>query len=79
MLTIATYATWAAALFFAGAWTFGLVAAPQQRLASTILTVMLWWVGIAVSAAGALSVFHLLWMFPAALVLPVLLLGGRRL
>lgn len=73
------YAVWAVAVFFAFGWAFGLVASPRNRLGSNILTVILWWAAIAACAAGAFSVFHLLWLFPVFLVLPVLLLAGRAL
>lgn len=78
MATWAEYATWAVALFFAATWTFGLVMSPRNRNGSNILTVMLWWVAIALAFAGSFSVFHLLWVFPVSLILPALLLAGRR-
>lgn len=71
------YATWVAAIFFAASWTFGLVMSPRNRAGPNILTVMLWWVGVALAAAGQFSVLHLLWAFPVALVVPAVLLAGR--
>jgi glycerol-3-phosphate acyltransferase PlsY len=76
---IARIVVWVVAVFFAGSWAFGLVTVPRQRIGSTILTVLLWWVSIAVVALSKIPVFHLLWVFPCALVIPaVLLLGSRR-
>jgi hypothetical protein len=75
----AEYAVWALAIFFAGTWAFGLVTSPRNRIGSTILTVIIWWVLIAFASTETFSVFHLLWAFPVALVAPVLLLAGRRM
>lgn len=80
MLEVGRYVVWALALFFAGSWAFGLVVSPRNRIGSTILTVLVWWACMAAAAAGAFSVFHLLWMFPLALVVPaVLMMGSGRL
>lgn len=73
------YLVWAAALFFAATWAFGLVASPRNRIGSNILTVILWWVALALAFSRTFSVFHLLWIFPLALVVPAALLAGRRL
>lgn len=70
-------ATWAAALFFVGSWTFGLLAAPHQRLKSTVVTVGLWWALLLFPALGAFTVFHLLWLMPLALVVPGAIQGGH--
>jgi hypothetical protein len=71
------YIVWIAALFFAGSWTFGLIYSPRDRIGSTIVTVILWWVAIALAASGVFSAWHLLWLFPASLLAPALLLSHR--
>lgn len=70
-------ATWAAALFFAAAWSFGLAVDARQRIKSTVVTVGLWWVLIGFPALGAFSVFNLFWLMPLALAVPAAIQGGH--
>lgn len=71
------YVIWAAAIFFAGSWTLGLVLSPRNRTGGNILTVVLWWIAMVATFIGEFSSMHLLWAFPAALLVPLLLLGAR--
>jgi hypothetical protein len=64
------YITWGAALFFAVTWTAGLMLRPDFRLKSTIATITLWWLWIALAALRVISVFHLLWLMPLSLLVP---------
>jgi len=64
------YFVWAAAFFFAGSWTFGLVHRPDFRLKSTICTLVFWWAEIGLALAGAYSHFHLLWLMPLSIFVP---------
>ena len=72
------YAIWALAIFLAGSWTFGLVVSPRNRIGSTIVTVILWWLLLVTSFSGDLPAWHLLYAFPAALLLPALFLLRHR-
>ncbi len=67
----------AVAVFFAGAWAFGLAFSSRNRTGGNILTVILWWVALALVLVGSVASLHLLWVFPVALVVPALLLSSR--
>lgn len=66
------YVLWAAVLFFAGSWTLGLLMNPRMRLKSTIVTVLYWWICIGFAATSQFSPWHLLWLMPLSLVVPML-------
>ena len=68
------YIVWGLVLFFAGSWTFGLVARPDFRLKSTIVTLIYWWGFIGLVFLSGLSVYHLLWLMPLALIIPGVLM-----
>jgi hypothetical protein len=68
------YVVVAVALFFAATWAFGLAMSPRNRTGGNIITVVLWWVALSAWFFGDFNALHLLWIFPAALLLPVLLL-----
>jgi hypothetical protein len=70
------YLAWAVALFFAGSWAFGLVIRPDYRLKSTVATVLFWWIEIATLFVSGVSVFHLLWLMPISLLLPMFIMLG---
>lgn len=59
---------WGVALFFAAGWTLGFILSPGYRLLSSVAAVVYWWCAIALAAAGAFSVLHLLWFMPLALL-----------
>lgn len=65
------YVLWAVVLFFACAWTFGLLFNPSMRLRSTIVTVVYWWICIGLAAASQFSPWHLLWLMLLSLVVPM--------
>ena len=69
MVEIVRYFTYATALFFAGAWTFGLLSRPEYRMKSTVAAVFYWWVFIIAAFLGGFSPFHLWWLMPGALIL----------
>ncbi len=52
------YVLWGLSLFFAGSWTFGLLIRPSYRLKNTVVTVVYWWVAIALVYLGELSPLH---------------------
>ncbi|MCF7545307.1 hypothetical protein [Pseudomonas petrae] len=62
-------AVWVVVLFFAVSWTVGMLVSPQHRMKSTIAALAHWWISIAVIGATGISVYHLLWMMPLALML----------
>ena len=66
------YLVWAAAFFFAVSWTFVLLAKPHHRVKSTVVTVIYWWIGIGLCLAGLFSPWHLLWVMPLAVVVPMI-------
>lgn len=63
-----------AAIFFAASWTFGLAVSPRNRIGSTIVTVIVWWVALTAWFFGDFSSLHLLWVFPVALLVPAVVL-----
>jgi hypothetical protein len=63
-----------AAGFFAVTWVFNLMVVPRTRTAGNIITVISWWVLLAACMLTPFTTLHLLWAFPAALLLPVLVL-----
>ncbi len=69
-----SYIVWGLVLFFAGSWTFGLVVRPDFRLKSTIVTLIYWWAFIGLVFLSDLSVYHLLWLMPLALIIPGVLM-----
>jgi hypothetical protein len=69
-MTALTYITWGAVLFFAVTWTAGLLLRPDFRLKSTVATIILWWLWIALAACRVISVFHLVWLMPLSLLVP---------
>lgn len=69
------YVAWAVVLFFAVSWTFGLLVAPQHRVKSTVVALIHWWISIAVVVLTGLSVYHLLWLMPLALVVSMVALN----
>jgi hypothetical protein len=68
MVEIARYFTYAAALFFAGSWTFGVLTRPEFRLKSTVSAIVYWWLFILAAFLGWYSPFHLWWLMPATLI-----------
>lgn len=70
----ARYIVWALAAFFAFGWTLGVVLKPLEQLKSTPPTVLFWWGFIGLALAGTLSVYHLIWLMPLSLFVPVLFL-----
>jgi hypothetical protein len=66
------YAFGAVVLFFAGSWTFWLLVSPHMRLTNRIVSVTYWWIAIGFALASAFSVWHLLWLMPLALIVPIL-------
>ena len=73
------YAVVALAVFFAASWALSLSLSSRNRTGGNILTVILWWVVLSAWFFGKFNALHLLWVFPAALLLPlaVLLPLGR--
>ena len=71
------YLAWAVVLFFAGSWTFGLIVRPDLRLKSTIVTLIYWWAAIGLVAFTSISVYHLLWLMPLALIVPLVLMHAE--
>ena len=69
-----SYITWGLVLFFAGSWTIGLIVRPDFRIKSTIVTLIYWWAIIGLVFLSSISVFHLLWLMPLALVIPMILM-----
>jgi len=69
-MTYLKVAVWVVALFFAGAWSFGLIVDPRKRIKATVVTVGLWWILMVFPALGAFNVLHLLWLMPLALIVP---------
>jgi hypothetical protein len=76
VITIFRLLTFAAGIFFAGAWTFGLLTRPEYRMKSTIAAVFYWWVFIVAAFFGAFSAFHLWWLMPLVLLLMAGLQGS---
>lgn len=72
-----TYITWGVVLFFACSWTFGLIVRPDFRLKSTIVTLVYWWTTIGLVALSSTSVFHLLWLMPLALFVPMVIMHAE--
>jgi hypothetical protein len=70
-MEIAKWITWAVVLFFAVSWTYGAVRYEQYRLKATIVSMALWWIEIFISATGAFLVFHLIWLMPLSLMVPL--------
>ncbi len=62
------------AIFFAFGWTFVLWRQPSQRVISTIVTVLYWWMEIVLALLNKFNAFHLLWLMPLSLFLPSMLL-----
>ncbi|WP_460135944.1 hypothetical protein [Pseudomonas sp. S1_E04] len=69
------YAAWTVVLFFAVSWTFGLLVAPQHRVKSTVVALTHWWISIAIVVFIGLSVYHLFWLMPLALVVSMVALN----
>lgn len=65
-----SYIVWGLVLFFAGSWTFGFIIRPDFRLKSTMVTLIYWWTFIGLVFLLDLSVYHLLWLMPLALIIP---------
>jgi hypothetical protein len=70
---------WIVALFFAGGWSFGLIALPDQRVKSTVVSVVYWWVEIATVFLAGLHPAHLLWLMPLALFIPMIVMQSLLL
>jgi len=68
------YFVWGLAMFFAASWTFGLIMRPDFRLKSTIVTIAYWWLIIGLAILASISVYHLFWLMPVALLVPMLLM-----
>ena len=66
------YALWAIVLFFVGSWTLGLLLNPKMRMRSTVVTVVYWWISIGLATTSSFSPWHLLWLMPVSLVVPML-------
>jgi hypothetical protein len=65
---IGEWITWGVALFFAGSWTFGMLASPEFRLKANVAAVLFWWGSIAFVLLTGASVFHLWWLMPMSLL-----------
>jgi hypothetical protein len=76
-MAVLEYAVWGLAGFFSITWGLGLVLSKRNRMSSNIMTVLIWWGALGAALADGFYVLHLLWIFPAALLLPALLLGVR--
>lgn len=63
--------TWAVVLFFALSWTFGVIRHQQFRLKATVVSMVFWWIEIFIAMAGGFVVFHLLWLMPVSLIVPM--------
>lgn len=68
-LGITQHVVWVVALWFGAGWLFGVIAAPRMRLHTNISIVFLWCCSIISVFLGLISVFHLLWAMPLALLL----------
>ena len=70
-MQIAKYITWAIVMFFSITWTWGFMRSVELRLKSTVVSIVFWWIEILTVMAGAFAVFHLLWLMPLSLFVPV--------
>lgn len=62
-------AAWGVVLFFAISWSVGVIINPQFRVKATLAALMHWWVLIGITLISGVSVFHLLWLMPIAIVI----------
>jgi hypothetical protein len=71
------YVAWGLVIFFAASWTFGLIVRPDFRLKSTMVTLIYWWPTIGLIALSSISVYHLFWLMPLALIIPMVLMQAE--
>lgn len=71
------YIAWALVLFFAGSWTFGFISRPDFRIKSTLVTLIYWWLAIVLVMVINISVYHLFWLMPLALIFPAVFMQAE--
>jgi hypothetical protein len=49
--------------------------APEHRVKSTVVSVIHWWISIAIVVFSGLTVYHLFWIMPLTLVVSVIALN----
>ena len=74
-----TYVIWIVALFFSISWSLGLFVQPNLRLKSTIVTLVYWWLIIGIVFLLEFSVYHLIWLMPLALFVPLIFMQTKVL
>jgi len=50
---------------------------PSMRLKSTVVTVLHWWALIAFALFGAFKVWHLFWLMPLAVFVPIMVMSAQ--
>lgn len=66
------YVLWTIVFFFSVSWTLGLIINPSMRVKSTIATIIYWWISIGLALESTFNPWHLLWLMPLELIVPVI-------